>query len=301
MNIVRIYELFPTEADCIAHLERVRWPGKPVCPYCGGLNSTALPTENRHHCNACNTTFSVTVRTIFHHTHLPLQKWLLAVSIVLNAKKGLSARQLARDLEVNKNTGWRMGMQIRKAMAEREQRELLTGVIEMDETYIGGKPRKGNTGSGGQEGGNRSRRGRGTKKTPVVGMLQRGGRVKTRVVKKTELTARKLSALVRRHIDTPNSTLLTDEYQGYISIKRFMQHRTVNHAICYVAEDGTHINALEGFWALVKRGIVGQYHHVTVRYLPRYLDEFSYRFDHRKADMDVLFGKTLARAVGASS
>ncbi len=301
MNIVQIYQLFPTEADCISHLEAVRWHGKPVCPYCKASQSTPLPTESRHHCNACNTTFSVTVGTIFHHTHLPLQKWFLAVSIVLNAKKGLSARQLARDLLVNKNTGWRMGMQIRKAMGEREQRELLSGMIEMDETYIGGKPRKGNIGSSGQDGGNKRKRGRGTDKTPVVGMLERGGRVRTTVVRKRDLSAKKLSALVRRHVDTANSTLLTDEYRGYIDIKRFMEHRTVNHTREYVTEDGTHINALEGFWALFKRGIVGQYHHVTVRYLPRYLDEFSYRFDHRGTDMSELFGRTLARAVGVSS
>ena len=168
MNITRIYQLFPAESDCIAHLEKVRWKGKPVCPYCASDRATAAPDEQRHHCNNCKTSFSVTVGTIFHHTHLPLQKWLLAVSIVLNAKKGLSARQLARDLDVNKNTGWRMGMQIRKAMAERAQRELLTGVVEMDETYIGGKPRKGN---GPKSGGTKNKCGRGTKKTPVVGML----------------------------------------------------------------------------------------------------------------------------------
>jgi transposase-like protein len=298
MNIVRIYELFPTEADCIAHLERVRWKGTPVCPYCGSDRVTAAPAEQRHHCNNCKTSFSVTVGTIFHHTHLPLQKWFLAVSLVLNAKKGLSARQLAHDLEVNKNTGWRMGMQIREAMAERAQRELLTGVVEMDETYIGGKPRKGNIGSGGQGGGNKSRRGRGTKKTPVVGMLQRGGKVRVQVVKKTDLTAKKLAILIRRHVDTDNAILNTDQYQGYVRVKQFMEHRVVNHAVEYVAKDGTHINALEGFWALVKRGIVGQYHHVTVRHLSRYLDEFSYRFDHRGVDADHLFNKTVARAVG---
>jgi len=298
MNITRIYEIFPTESDCIAHLEKVRWHGKPICPYCKSERTTAAPAEQRHHCNNCNTAFSVTVGTIFHHTHLPLQKWLLAVSIVLNAKKGLSARQLARDLEVNKNTGWRMGMQIRKAMAEREQRDLLTGIVEMDETYIGGKPRKGNIGSSGQDGGNKSRRGRGTTKTPVVGMLERGGRVRTKVVKKDDLTAKKLSALVRQHINIEDAILHTDEYKGYVRIKNFMEHRVVNHAREYVAADGTHINALEGFWALVKRGIVGQYHHVTVRHLPRYLDEFGYRFDHRGVDADALFGKTLARAVG---
>ena len=299
MNIVKIYELFPTEADCIAHLEAVRWKRKPVCPYCGAFNSTPLPKEQRHHCNACKTTFSVTVGTIFHHTHLPLQKWLLAVSLVLNAKKGLSARQIARDLEVNKNTGWRIGMQIRKAMAEREQRELLSGVVEMDETYVGGKPRKGNIGSSGQDGGNKSRRGRGTKKTPVVGMIERGGNVSAHVVKKDHLKAKHLSALVRRHVDVENAILFTDEYKGYLGIKTFMPHRTVNHQAWYVAEDGTHTNSIESFWALLKRGIVGQYHKVSLRHLPRYIDEFSYRFNHRNT-ADV-FDRTIARAVGALS
>jgi transposase-like protein len=230
MNIIRIYELFPKEADCIAHLEHVRWHGKPICPYCKSDRTTSRPAEYRHHCNACNTTFSVTVGTIFHQTHLDLQKWLLAVSIVLNAKKGLSARQLARDLEVNKSTGWRMGMQIRKAMAEREQRELLSGVVQMDETFIGGKPRKGNAGSSGQDGGNKSRRGRGTTKTPIVGMLEHGGRVRTMIVKKNDLTAKKLATLVRQHVDVENAIPHTDEYKGYAHIKTFMEHRIVNHA-----------------------------------------------------------------------
>lgn len=297
MNIISIFEKFPTQAECIAHLEGVRWPDGPVCPYCGAYSTTPLPKQQRHHCNACNTTFSVTVRTIFHHTHLPLQKWFLAVSLVLNAKKGLSARQLARDLDVNKNTGWRMGMQIRKAMAEREQRELLTGVVEMDETYIGGKPRKGNIGSSGQDGGNKSRRGRGTKKTPVVGMIQRGGNVSAHVVKRDHLKAKHLSALVRRHVDVENAILFTDEYSGYLGIRTFMPHRTVNHHLWYVADDGTHTNSMESFWALLKRGIVGQYHKVSVRHLPRYIDEFSYRFNHRNTP-DV-FNRTIARAVGA--
>ena len=138
MNIISVYEQFPTNAACIAHLEQVRWQGKPTCPYCGSTNVTSVPSELRHHCNNCNTGFSVTVQTIFHHTHLPIQKWFLAITLILNARKGLSARQLARDLEVNKNTAWRMAMKIRDAMNERQQRELLTGVVEADETYIVG-------------------------------------------------------------------------------------------------------------------------------------------------------------------
>lgn len=139
MDIIEIFELFPTQADCIAHLENVRWQGKPQCPYCKSTNTTPYPKGKRHHCNNCNTKFSVTVGTIFHHTHLPCQKWFLAVALVLNAKKGLSARQLARDLKVNKDTAWRMGMKIRDAMEEPAQKELLSGLVEMDEAYIGGK------------------------------------------------------------------------------------------------------------------------------------------------------------------
>jgi transposase-like protein len=135
MNIIKIYEIYPTEKDCVAHLENVRWQNKPKCTYCQSTKVTSMPKESRYHCNNCNTTLSVTVGTIFHHTHLPLQKWFLAVALILNAKKGMSARQLARDLEVNKDTAWRMGMKIRQAMTQQMQRELLTGIVEMDETY----------------------------------------------------------------------------------------------------------------------------------------------------------------------
>ena len=149
MNIVHIFQRFPTQESCIAHLESVRWRDGVTCPYCGSLN-TARRKDNklRHRCYDCKPSFSVTVGTIFHHTHMPLQKWFLAIMLVLNAKKGVSALQLSRDLKVNKNTAWRITMQIRKAMTQAEQRNLLTGIVEMDETYVGGKPRKGTKGEG---------------------------------------------------------------------------------------------------------------------------------------------------------
>lgn len=294
MTIVGVYEAFPTEDACIDHLERVRWAGKPACPYCKSTNATPVPKERRYHCNSCNTAFSVTVRTIFHHTHLPLQKWFLALSLVLNAKKGISARQLGRDLQVNKDTAWRIAMQIRNAMMEPEQRPLLTGVVEMDETYVGGKPRKG---SGGDDD-DKPKRGRGTKKIPVVGMLERGGKFVARVVKKDKLNAKSLSSLVRENIDIKDATLVTDEYKGYIGIKRFMNHETINHSVWYV--DGwIHTNGIESFWALLKRGIIGQYHKVSFRYLPRYINEFCYRFNNRKNT--GAFDMTIARAVGATA
>jgi transposase-like protein len=286
MNIVNIYRQFPTEADCIAHIERVRWHGKPVCPYCTSTRVTSAPKEARHHCNACNTTFSATVNTIFHHTHLDLQIWFLAISLILNAKKGISGRQLARDLEVNKNTGWYIGMRVRNAMFE--QGDLLKGIVEMDECYIGGKPRKG-TGP--------HKRGRGTSKAPVVGMIERGGNVVARPVDKSKLNSKSLARFVREHVDVSDAMLITDEYKGYVRIKGFMPHAVINHQISY-ADGIIHTNAIEGFWSLLKRGMIGQYHKVSLRHLHQYVNEFCYRYNGR--NNPALFDLTIARGVGAA-
>ncbi|MFC1877100.1 IS1595 family transposase [Thermodesulfobacteriota bacterium] len=290
MNIISIFKTFPTDSHCIAHIEKVRWGDTPLCPYCKSPNQTPMPNEKRYHCNNCNTSFSVTVGTIFHHTHLPLQKWFLAISIIINAKKGLSARQLGRDLQVNKDTAWRMSMKIRQAMTQAEQRTLLTGIVEADETYIGGKPRKGNPPKGGHK------RGRGTRKTPVVGMVERNGNIKARSFSNKRLTSKNLKALVREHVDIENSILFTDEYKGYLGIKNMMPHATVDHTVWYVNGE-IHTNTIESFWALLKRGIVGQYHKVSIRYLPKYIDEFTYRWNHRKDDAVDVFNLTLKRAV----
>ena len=275
MNIIEVYRKFPTPADCLFHLEKARWNHKPQCPYCGSHKSTPLLHELRHHCNACNTSFSVTVGTIFHKTKVDLQKWFLAISLILNAKKGISARQLARDLEVNKNTAWYMEMRIRKAMTQIADLTMLEGIVEMDETYVGGKPRKGDNS------GEPLKRGRGTKKTPVVGMIERGGKVKAKVVKKDELTANKLSALVRKNVNTSNAILMTDEYKGYLRMSSFIEHKTINHQQWYVDGD-IHTNSIESFWAILKRGIIGQYHKVSLHQLPKYIDEFCFRFNNRK-------------------
>lgn len=287
MDIIEIFKLFPTQDDCIAHLEQVRWQGEPRCPYCESTNTTPVPNKYRHHCNNCNTKFSVTVGTIFHHTHLACQKWFLAVTLVLNAKKGVSARQLARDLRVNKDTAWRISMKIRDAMQEPSQKELLTGLVEMDEAYIGGKPRKRGPGD-------KYPRGRGTKKTPVVGMIERGGKVRAKVVKKEGLSMKKLTSLFRRNVDVYNATLITDEYSGYLGIKHIMPHKTINHSVWYVNGD-VRTNNIESFWAILKRGIVGQYHKVSLRYLPKYINEVTCRFNNQHHDN--LFGLTINRAL----
>jgi len=289
MDIIEVFKKYPTQDDCIKYLEQVRWQDKPICPYCGSKSQTSIENGLRHHCNTCNTSYSVTVGTIFHDSRLPLQKWFLALGLILNAKKGVSSRQLSRDLKVNKNTAWYLGMRIRKAMTQTDQRQLLIGVVEMDETYVGGKPRKGDNN------GEPRKRGRGTKKTPVVGMIERGGKVRAQVVKNEKLSKKTLESLVRKNVDTENSVLMTDEYKGYLGIDTFMEHKVIRHQKWYVDGD-IYTNSIESFWSLLKRGIVGQYHKVTVQHLPEYIDEFSYRFNNR--NNDDLFAETIQRAVG---
>lgn len=176
-------------------------------------------------------------------------------------------------------------------MFENPQRELLQGIVEMDETYIGGKPRKGNK----RDDDKPHKRGRGTDKTPVVGMKERDGKVVAKVVRKDQLNSKSLARLVREHVDTEKTTLMTDEYTGYVRISSFMEHKSVNHKVCYVNGE-IHTNRIESFWSLVKSGIVGQYHKVSIRYLSRYLSEFSYRLNNREHP-DV-FKLTIEKGLG---
>lgn len=286
MNIVSVYKIFPSQDSCIEHLEKVRWNNNPTCPYCKSKNQTPVKNSHRYHCNNCNTSYSVTVGTIFHNTKLDLQKWFLAISIILNAKKGIAARQLGRDLQVTKDTAWYMGMRIRKAMYN--DATLLQGIVEMDETYVGGKPRKFDDKD--------NKRGRGTKKIPVVGMVERDGSVRAQISKR--ITAKKLSQLVRKNVDTKNAILITDEFKGYSRMSKILPHLSVDHSKNYGTEV-INTNTIESFWSLLKRGIMGQYHKVSEKYLPLYIGEFSYRFNGRKEINDVLFGLTIFRAVRA--
>lgn len=287
MNIIEVFRKFPTQESCIRHLEKARWGDTPVCAYCGSTNTYPLKGELRHHCNACRKSFSVTIGTIFFDTRLPMQKWFLAISLILNAKKGISSRQLARDLELPVKTAWSVGHRIRKAM--KDDGSLLCGVVEMDETFVGGKRRPENDKNDDDTG---ATRGRGTKKIPVVGMVERKGRVKAKSADK--LGFADLSALVRGGVDLDNSLLITDEYGGYAGMSGLLPHKRVNHSK-YYADCLVHTNSIESFWAIVKRGIVGQFHKVSEKYLDRYLDEFSYRYNGRNTSGAVMFDTTISR------
>ena len=174
MNIIEVFETYPTQESCIAHLEAIRWGDAPQCPFCHSPR-VARKTENdrigRWNCHACHSSFNVLSGTIFQKTRVPLQKWFLAISLILNAKKSLSSYQLARDLKLTPQTAWYIQCRIRTAMTDPD--DLLSGIIEADETYIGGKPRRSNRKADHTP----AKKGRGTAKTAVLGAVERGGKV----------------------------------------------------------------------------------------------------------------------------
>lgn len=287
MNIIQIYKQFPTTQDCLAHLESVRWGGVPECPYCTSDNSTERKGTKRYHCNTCNNSYSVTVGTVFHKTRLDLQKWFLMISLMLDAKKSMSARQMARHIEINKDTAHKNMMKLRVAM--REYGQLFAGIVELDETFIGGKNKNRhfkNKIPGGQGG-------HSSDKTPVFGMLERGGRIKAVQVKDRKGST--LKPIINKKVSR-EATVMTDEHTGYNGLSRNYDHQSVNHGIGNYVTGNAHTNSIESFWSLFKRGYMGQWHHIGTKYLNLYLDEFTFRQNNR-GNEDV-FSLLLQKSLG---
>ena len=297
MDILEVMHRFPNQDACIEHLEKIRWgDGETICPHC---DSTKVGRKNesqdedkvgrtgRWNCYECKASFKVTCGTVFHGTKIPLQKWFLAIALVINAKKSLSSHQLSRDLSLNQKTAWRMETCIRSEMAKKGG-ALLKGIIEADETYIGGKPRKANK----KEDREPAKRGRGTDKTAVLGAIQRGGKVVAEVA--TELTGRGIYNFIKKHVNTAESELITDEFQAYLTIGKEMKHQIINHQEQY-AEGEKHTNTIEGFWSLLKRAWYGSHHHYKVAYTPLYVAEACYKYNYR--NHDNVFGKFIKESM----
>ena len=286
MNLIEVMQRFPDQESCLAHLERICWQGKPMCPHCERENvapknetqdEDKVGRAGRYNCHVCRASFKVTQGTLFHGTKIPLQKWFLAISLILNAKKSLSSCQLARDLDLNQKTAWRMEMCVRAEMANKTNPIVLQGIIEADETYIGGKPRQENK----QEDREPAPRGRGTSKTAVIGAVERGGQVVAEVAK--GLTGRDILEFIRRVVNVKESELMTDEFHAYNALGSQLKHHVINHQEQYVDGD-THTNTIEGFWSLIKRAWYGQHHHYSVEYTPLYVAERCYVYNNRNLD-----------------
>ncbi len=280
MNLITVFQRFPDQESCIEHLENVRWRYQPECPHCRS-DKVARKADGqrvgRWNCHSCKSSFNVLSKTIFQKTRVPLQKWFLAIALLVNAKKSMSAHQLARDLELNRKTAWYLAMRIRRAMAG-EAGELLYGIVEADEAYIGGKPRKRNRRDNDDP---PAPRGRGTSKTAVVGVAERGGRV---VAEPTDrIDSRFMLEFISANVDS-DSLLMTDEFRAYDVMTGRMKHLTVDHQSAYVHEDGiTHTNTIEGFWSLLKRAWYGSHHHYTRAHIWAYVAEACFKYNVRKS------------------
>ena len=278
MDLVKIMETFPTQEACIAYLERLRWQGSPECPQCESThvrrrNESDTGRIGRWNCHECRSTFKVTQGTIFQGTKIPLQKWFVAIGLMANAKKSLSSCQLSRDIGLPQKSCWRLMMAIRAEMGK--DNVLLQGIVEADETYIGGK-RKNDYDK--ESGGFPKKRGRGTPKDVVLGAVARCGKVIAELV--PNATGETIKTFIKKFVKTDDSKLYTDQYRGYNAIGREMAHETLNRSRQW--EKGElHTNTIEGFWSFVKRAWYGSHHHYSTGYTPLYLAEACYKYNYR--------------------
>jgi len=290
-SLVKLFKQFPTEQSCIIFLEKIRFKDGVFCAYYGSIktskhNTTTLDTRSgrRFQCQDCKKSFSVTVNTIFHRTHLDLRKWFWIISMMINAKKGISACQVARELEIRRPTVWALMHKIRKALAT-EQGELLRGIFEMDETYLKNNKNDRDDDNDGGSGGHSNKT-----HTPIIAFKEKNGDLKAFVA--TDTTSATLSEIIINNIEA-GSELHTDEYNAYKFTRKFWKHKSVNHSIEYVSADGIHTNSVEGFWSLLKRGIKGNFHFVTKKYLENYVTEFEFRYNNR--ENELVFGDVLEK------
>ncbi len=259
--------------------EAIRWPNGAACPHCGGCDPyklTPKPTSTKpgrkglYKCRACRKQFTVTVGSVFEDSRIPLSKWLLGLHLMASSKKGVSAHQLHRNLGISYKAAWFMAHRLRYAMDSGPLAELLAGVVEMDETYVGAKRIRG---------AKRGRPGPDSPKTPVVALVERGGKVRAFPVERvTSDSLRKALKSTAR----PDVRLITDELRAYGRMDH-ENHDTVNHSRVEFVRDVVHTNTVEGFFSLLKRGINGTFHHVSKGHLHRYCAEFEFRYNNRSA------------------
>lgn len=282
MTIAQFEKQFPDEDACKAYLMLNRWPEVVNCPRCGNPNVYALDSRpfhwQCHNCAVDGYRFSVLVGTIFENTNKPLRDWFRVMHMMLASKKGISALQVYRVMGFGSyNTALLMCNKIRAALGNVEFRRLV-GYVEVDETFIGGKAKNKHRGPGGR--GDFGGTG-GHGKAIVAGAVKRKGNVVARVVENT--SAEVLNAFVRMAVSTKVSLISTDEHRGYVNLRHSYPHGFVRHGVGQYVHGAIHTNTIEGFWSIVKRGIVGTFHKVSAKYLPLYVvNEFEFRYNNRK-------------------
>jgi transposase-like protein len=278
MNLVKLTEQFGTDEKCRKALEQLRWKNGPECPRCKS-KATPISAREQFDCDSCHYQFSVTTGTMFHDSHLSLWKWFITVALLCEAKKGMSACQIQRTIGVSYKTAWYLTHRVRAAMQESEPKPM-SGTVEIDETYVGGKPRKWRPIQ---------------KKQVVIGIRQRNGDL--RLIRASNSKAKTVREIVNANVGGHVEVILTDESMIYpYALSHFSakKHQTINHSKEYAHGD-VHTNTVESAFSLLKRGIVGTWHKVSAKHLPSYLDEMCFRFNNRKNP--YLFRDTIIKLI----
>ena len=282
MDLVTLFDTFDTDEQCRAYLEMLRWPDGVVCPRCGVMNeSSRIKNRAQWHCRACDHHFSVTAGTIMHDSHLPLRKWFAAIFLMVESRKGMSANQLKRTLGIAYKTAWHLCHRIREAMGNDplEGSPTLLGVVEVDETLIGGRVRGQPALSN---------------KTWVAGAIQRGGQL--RVERIPNVKRDTLHDFIRRSVKDEAEAIYTDELKSYLGIEDDnTRHETVNHSEEEWVVGDVHTNGIEGVWSLFKRSIIGAFRQMSAKHMDRYLEELEWRFNN--CNNPHIFRDTMARIV----
>jgi len=282
VDLVSLIERYHNESKCRGYLEELRWPDGIVCPRCTSSNVSTIAEREQYHCLSCQYHFSVTSRTIFHDSHLPLWKWFLAAYMMIESKKGVSANQIKRTLNISYKTAWYLCHRIREAMVV-DNPIPLSKIIEVDETWVGGKRK--NVGHGYK--GN---------KVLVAGAAQRDGEIRLEVI--DDRSREILNEFMKKYIADNAEAIYTDDWPAYKGIAdEDTRHETVNHSENEWVRGDVHTNYVENIWSLLKRSLVGSYHKVSKKHLDAYLDELEWRFNNR--DNPYLFRDTLLKLLKA--
>jgi transposase-like protein len=311
MNLIEISNNFPTELEAVKYFEQFRWGKNPACPYCGSLSIGDRNKDLRFHCKDCFKSFSVTTNTNLHNTRLPLKSWLYAFGVISDAKKGISAKQLERNLGIHYETAWTMYHKIRDLMAIENDGIRLDNIVEMDTTTIDMSIRKCQVELKGtpksipkldkeiekykgqfkfKEGDYKKPCKTGKQKTggyasnlSVGGVVEREGNVIAHVIQNTSFA--EMKKLIDDHVkkSRKETVLLTDEGRGFVRMDNIINHIVIEHKKLY-SYRGLNTNTIESFWAIVDRQIKGQHHHVDIEYLEKYVAEVVFKFNNRKND-----------------
>ena len=283
-SILELLKAFPDEQSCIDHLEALRWDGFVVSPF-DATSKVYKCKGNKYRCKNTGKYFNVKTQTLFDNTKVCLQKWFLAIWLVTSHKKGISSLQLAKDIDVTQKTAWFMLQRIRKCFGIENDNDL-DNDVEVDETYIGGKNKNRHKSKKVENAQGRSLK----DKAAVVGMIEREGKLNARQV--GDVKAKTLTKEIIRNVKE-TARLHTDEWVGYKGLSRIYDHSFVKHGQGEYVNGRVHTNTIEGFWSLLKRGIVGIYHFTSKKHLQAYVDEFVFRYNTREHSEQARFNAML--------